>query len=159
MDMFENLSDREKDNYFQSISAGLTSSGTYADVAGDSFTGLVNLTTLTSSGNASLNSANIPSLQSSAPAFTSLASLAGVRAYSTVATENAVIITSTILGSATVAPLSIIASTASQAFLQFSGVFISSASYTMASTNACVIPVYHESQRIWGYLGAFKALN
>ena len=61
---------------------------------------------------------------------------------------------------ATVAPLAIVASTASQAFISFSGVFISSASYGgLASTNAFVIPVYHETQRIWGYLGAQKVLN
>ena len=60
---------------------------------------------------------------------------------------------------ATVAPINVVASTASQAFLSFSGVFISSASYTIAATNAFVIPVYHETQRVWGYLGAFKALN
>lgn len=60
---------------------------------------------------------------------------------------------------ATVAPLQVVASTASQAFISFSGVFLSSASYTAASTNAFVIPVYHESQRVWGYLGAYKALN
>ena len=60
---------------------------------------------------------------------------------------------------ATVAPLAIIASTASQAFISFSGVFLSSASYGgLANTNAFVIPVYHETQRVWGYLGAQKAL-
>ena len=60
---------------------------------------------------------------------------------------------------ATVAPLQIIASTASQAFISFSGMFLSSASYGgLASTNAFVIPVYHESQRVFGYIGAQKAL-
>lgn len=60
---------------------------------------------------------------------------------------------------ATVAPLNIVASTASQAFLSFSGVFLSSASYGgTASTNAFVIPVYHESQRVFGYVSAQKAL-
>ena len=59
---------------------------------------------------------------------------------------------------ATVAPLNIVASTASQAFISFSGAFISSASYTIAATNAFVIPVYHETQKIWGYIGAFKNL-
>lgn len=54
--------------------------------------------------------------------------------------------------------IAIVASAASQAFFSFSGVFISSASYSPGTTNAFVIPVYHTTQAIWGYIGAQKAL-
>ncbi len=58
--------------------------------------------------------------------------------------------------SATVAPLNLVASTASQAAFSISGVFISSASFTVTMGSAFVIPVYHETQRVWGYISTFK---
>ena len=57
---------------------------------------------------------------------------------------------------ATVAPLNLVASTASQAVFSISGVFLSSASFTVTMGSAFVIPVYHESAGVWGYLSAFK---
>lgn len=60
---------------------------------------------------------------------------------------------------ASIAPLRVVQSAASGAFLSFQGAFISSASYGgTASTNAFVIPVYHETQRVFGYISAQKAL-
>ena len=58
---------------------------------------------------------------------------------------------------ATVAPLNITASTASQAVLTISGVFVSTASISMLATqSAFYIPVYHETQRVFGYVFASK---
>ena len=60
---------------------------------------------------------------------------------------------------ATVAPLNITASTASQAVLSISGVFMSTASISVVQTqSAFIIPVYHETQRVWGYLSASKGV-
>lgn len=56
---------------------------------------------------------------------------------------------------ATVAPLNVTASTASQAVLSISGVFMSTASINvLPAKSAFIIPVYHETQRVWGYLTA-----
>lgn len=60
---------------------------------------------------------------------------------------------------ATIAPLRVVASTASQAFLSFSGGLLSSASIaTAGSAAAFVIPVYHETNRTWGYITASKGV-
>ena len=60
---------------------------------------------------------------------------------------------------ATVAPLQVVASTASQAVLAISGVFMSTASISVVqSQSAFIIPVYHETQRVWGYISASKGV-
>lgn len=60
---------------------------------------------------------------------------------------------------ATVAPLTIVASTASQAVVRIQGVFISTASINVAQTSsAFVIPVYHDTQAVWGYISASKGV-
>jgi len=60
---------------------------------------------------------------------------------------------------ATIAAFSVTASTASQAVMQVSGVFMSTASINAAgSAAAFIIPVYHESARVWGYLTASKGV-
>lgn len=60
---------------------------------------------------------------------------------------------------ATVAPLRVIASQASQAVMQISGVFMSTASInTTAAQSAFIIPVHHESENVWGYLTASKGV-
>ncbi len=56
---------------------------------------------------------------------------------------------------ASVAPLNVTASTVSQAVLSISGVFISTASINLAANKtAFIIPVYHETQRVFGYVAA-----
>lgn len=62
-------------------------------------------------------------------------------------------------GGATIAPLRVAASVASQAVLSVSGVFMSTASVAVtAATSAFIIPVYHESQKVWGYITASKGV-
>jgi len=59
------------------------------------------------------------------------------------------------VGGATVAPLQLVASTASQAWISFQGVLISTASINLAANKtAFIIPVYHASQAVWGYVAA-----
>lgn len=82
----------------------------------------------------------------------------GIVETSPTATTEAAIVSKGAIGGATVAPVRMIQSTASGAFMSFSGAFLSSASYAIGGRVAFVIPVYHESQRIWGYLGATTAL-
>lgn len=61
---------------------------------------------------------------------------------------------------ATIAPLRIVASTASQAVIAVSGVFISTASINVAaSATAFVIPVYHQSQGIYGFINVSKGVS
>lgn len=63
------------------------------------------------------------------------------------------------LANATIAPLRIVASTASQAFISFSGVFLSTASINVSQSQAAfVIPVYHQSQNIWGFISVSKGV-
>lgn len=61
------------------------------------------------------------------------------------------------VSTATVAPLTLVASTASQALINIQGVFISTASISMlAAQSAFYIPVYHQTQAVWGYVFASK---
>ncbi len=179
---YNNLSDREKSNLADALGAAQNATATFANVSGDDFTGLTNFTTITSSGNASLNSANIPSITGAAVkgstlamtglasissaqipvlttargVFTSLASFAQIRVFSDIATNPALTVLQSVLGSATCAPLNLVASTSSQAVFSISGVFMSSASYIEAAGSAFVIPIYHESQKVWGYINVLK---
>ena len=75
MSLFDNLDDREKAAYLDSIRANLSTAATYINAAGDTMTGLLNLVTLTSTSTASLASANIPTFTGATIALTSLASL------------------------------------------------------------------------------------
>lgn len=60
---------------------------------------------------------------------------------------------------ATIAPLQVVASLASQAFISFQGVFISTASISqVGGGSAFVIPVYHASQNIWGFINVSKGV-
>jgi len=60
---------------------------------------------------------------------------------------------------ATIAPLRIIASMASQAVFSVGGVFISTASMNLsAGQTAFHIPVYHDSQKIWGFIAVSKGV-
>lgn len=64
------------------------------------------------------------------------------------------------IAGATIPALRVVASTASQAFISFSGVFASTASVnTTGAAAAFVIPVYHESQKVWGYVTASKGVQ
>ena len=182
---FNNLDTREKANALDAIGRSQSLVADYVNITGDTMTGLLAGTTLAMTGNASLatadiptitgaavagstlamtglatlSSAFIPTLTATSPVFTSTASMATARIYSTIATEAALTLNQTLIGGASIATLNIVASGASQAFISFSGAFLSSASYGgTASTNAFVIPVYHESQRVFGYISAQKAL-
>lgn len=133
-----NLSQDARDAYFTGLNVTRDTQQAFVSDTGDTMTGVL----------------KVPGI-----AATSTASLYGTQIYTDIATSEAAIVSKQVIGGATVAPMRFVQSTASGAFLSFSGVFISSASYGgLANTNAFVIPVYHESQRIWGYLGAQKAL-
>lgn len=134
-----NLSQGEKEALFASSKANQTSSSTYVDVGGDTMTGI-----LTGPG----------------VALTSTASIAGAVVYSTQAGSSALNLREKALSGATISPLNIAASTASQAVLSISGVFMSTASINVAANKtAFIIPVYHETQRVWGYLAASVGVN
>lgn len=138
---FNNLDSREKKNLFDALGAAQSATGNFVNATGDDMTGLLTVPTLVSSGMATLTSANIPTLLSSSATLNALS----VRPVAN-------------LAGATTSPLNIVASTASQAFISFSGVFISSASYGGVGLPAFIIPVYHESQRLWGYVSAQRAI-
>ncbi len=62
-------------------------------------------------------------------------------------------------GGATIAPLRVAASVASQAVLSISGVFMSTASINVTAAQAAfIIPVYHETEKVWGYITASKGV-
>ncbi len=64
-----------------------------------------------------------------------------------------------VAAAATVAPITLAASTASQAVIAIQGVFMSTASLAVAADNtAFIIPVYHQSEAVWGYLAASTGL-
>lgn len=74
-------------------------------------------------------------------------------------TVPSLIVTQNALGGATVAPLRIVASTASQAVFSIQGNSFSSASLSLvASSTAFVIPVYNEGLAAWGYVFASKGV-
>lgn len=61
---------------------------------------------------------------------------------------------------ATIAPLNVVASVVSQAVMQVSGVFMSTASInTTGAAAAFIMPVYHETAKVWGYLTASKGVQ
>lgn len=60
---------------------------------------------------------------------------------------------------ATVAALRVTASVASQAAIEFQGPLISTASINVAANqSAFVIPVYHQTNKTWGYFVASKGV-
>ena len=64
-----------------------------------------------------------------------------------------------ISGGATLAAINVVASVASQAVLSISGVFMSTASVAVtAATTAFIIPVYHETQKVFGYISCSKGV-
>lgn len=68
-------------------------------------------------------------------------------------------VTQNALGGASIAPLRIIASAASQAVLAISGPLFSTASINLtAGQTAFVIPVYHETARVFGYINVSKGV-
>lgn len=134
-----NLSQGEREALFASGKANQTSASNYVEIAGDTMTGI-----LTGPG----------------LALTSTASVAQAVVYNTVVGNSALTLRENALSGATISPLSISASTASQAVLSISGVFMSTASINLAANKtAFIIPVYHETQRIWGYLAASLGVN
>lgn len=69
------------------------------------------------------------------------------------------VIGNTPTGGATIAALRVAASVASQAVISISGVFMSTASINLsAAQTAFVIPVYHETQKIVGYINVSKGV-
>lgn len=66
-------------------------------------------------------------------AYTSIASVAEANIYSVAAGDAALILNSSILGNASIAPLRVVASTASQAFFDFRGGVISTASINLSA--------------------------
>lgn len=63
-------------------------------------------------------------------------------------------------GGPTIAPIRAIMSTASGAFLEFRGNLLSTASMDLAANNtAFMIPVYHGTDSVLGYIAVSKGLN
>lgn len=76
-----------------------------------------------------------------------------------VATAPGLYVGHSVAAGATIAPVQIAASTASQAVLSISGVFMSTASVAItAATSAFIIPVYHQTQKVWGYITCSKGV-
>jgi len=74
-------------------------------------------------------------------------------------TVASLVVTQNAVGGATIAPLQVIASTASQAVLAIGGAFFSTASINLAaSQTAFVIPVYHSTNQTWGYINVSKGV-
>ena len=70
-----NLDTREKANLADALGAAQNATATFANTSGDTFTGIVNFTTLTSTGAASLANANIPTLTATNIATSGTASI------------------------------------------------------------------------------------
>lgn len=157
-DFFNNLSQGERDAMMNAVR------GSFAE---GSPAGIETLAGLAATSTASIQQATITGtltesglLSGQNAVFASIASIAEANIYATNSTDNALTLTSTVLaGGATIAPLKVVASLASQAVLQISGVFISTASINLlASQTAFVIPVYHQSQGIVGYINVSKGV-
>ena len=82
------------------------------------------------------------------------------RIRSAVTEAPALLVEHSVLGSATVAPLSAVQSTASGAVLSIGGVFISTASMSVdANTTVFHIPVYHSTENILGYVAVSPGVS
>lgn len=152
-----NLSQGEREALFASVKANQGSGSNYVEIAGDTMTGTLNVPGFTATSTASLIGLvnNGIHNQVGGSVLASTASIAGAVVYNTQAGVNALAIRETALSGATIAPLSIAASTASQAVISVAGVFMSTASINVAANQtAFIIPVYHETQRVWGYIAA-----
>lgn len=74
-------------------------------------------------------------------------------------TVPSLVVTQNALGGATVAPVRIVASTASQAVLTVQGNTFSTASISLSAANtAFVLPVYNEALAAWGYIACSKGV-
>ena len=74
-------------------------------------------------------------------------------------TAPALILDKTIVGGSTIAPLRLLVSQASGAFVGIGGVFISTASMNPAANQTAFhIPVYHETQGVLGYIAVSKGV-
>lgn len=81
------------------------------------------------------------------------------RVQSAAAGAPALVIGHSVVANVTVAPLSLVQSTASGALFSVSGVFISTASMTVAANSTAFhIPVYHSSQNVLGYIAVSKGV-
>ena len=162
-----NLDTREKQNLYDALGATQTATSNFVNAAGDDMTGLLNLTTVTASGQASISSANIPTITGAAVSGSTLA-MTGVASISSAniptlngaaAGTNPLTIQRTVPGSISIAVLRLSGnSTASQAMFEFyEKGFISITSTvltTVANTDyAIVVQVGTETR----YLPLYKA--
>lgn len=170
MGIFDNLDSREKENAYNAIRASQAATGDFVNSSGDTMTGNLAFTgtagidasastgTLqTPTGTNTLNGDVVIAGAKTLSTGTGAHTLNGEVTVTPAAGTNAAITAkySTPVAGATTAPLSIVASTASQAIMSISGVFISTASINLAANKtAFIIPVYHETQRVFGYLAA-----
>lgn len=123
-DLLQNFSQVARDSYedvLRKIADNLS-----PDAGGTNFTVAGNLTV-----NGSLITPG--STTGTTEAMTSIASIATANIYSPSAALNSLVLSSTVLGNATTAPLKVIASTASQTFFDFQGAVISTASLNLAA--------------------------
>ncbi len=134
-DLFSSKSQTARDSY-EDILRKIADNFT-PDAGGTNFTIAGNLTVggaLTANGTFAVGAFSPTGLLSGTNvAFTSIASIAEANIYSAVATDNALILNSTVLSNPTVAPLKLIASTASQSFFNFVGAIGSTASLNLAA--------------------------
>lgn len=78
---------------------------------------------------------------------------------SSATTAPVLIIDKTVVGGSTIAPLRLLVSQASGAFIGVGGVFISTASMNLAANQTAFhIPVYHETQGVLGYIAVSKGV-
>ena len=143
---WNNMDDREKQGLVNSLRRQDQDTSTFVDISGDTMTGNLEVPTLVVSGAATLagptqftNEVLSTTLVNSGNA-TITGSLNVVKAATLMANAsgaNALTLQhiSTIIGGSTIAPLMMIASAASQAFIDFRGAVISTASLALSGAN------------------------
>jgi hypothetical protein len=138
-DLIQNLSQVARDSLestLQRIANNLTvsDSGNFTITNNLTVSGTFSQGMVAATSQASLSALNVNGLLSGfQTAFTSIASIGQANVYSTASAVNALVLSSTVVGGPTNAPLQIIASAASQSFFNFTGAIISTASINLAA--------------------------
>jgi hypothetical protein len=161
---FENLSQSARESLVNSLRSQETDPSTYVDVTGDTMIGALAVPTIGVTSNASVSGSLTVggAFVGSTFSFSSNSTgLGGLVLGSNVTLTNALVIKNTVLGGPTTAPIQLVASTASQAFFDFQGAVISTASLNLAANQmAGVIKVWINGvggQNV-GYLPIFKGV-
>ena len=136
---WNNMDDREKQGLVNSLKRQDQDTSTFVDVSGDTMTGTLEVPGFIASSTASLSAVRVTNqIIGSTLNLSGAATLTGpTQLIANASGTNPVTIqfADTIIGGSTIAPLRMIASAASQAFIDFRGAIISTASLSLSGAN------------------------